>query len=190
VSLGPLLDAALVAQDACISAGLRACVIGGVALQRWGEPRYTADVDFYVLVEAGEEASVVTTLLQKLEPRTTDAAGFAAQTRVILARAPSGVGIDIVLAGLPYEARVLDRSSLWQLGDASRLRTCSAEDLLVMKSFAGRDKDWADVTSILERQGRRLDLALVRRELQPLITAKEAPELATELERRIAQIVR
>ena len=27
-----------------------------------------------------------------------------------------------------------------------------AADLLVMKAFAARDKDWADVTSILERQ--------------------------------------
>jgi hypothetical protein len=53
--------------------------------------------------------------------------------------------------------------------------------------FAGRDKDWADVTSILERQGNKLNLALVRTELGPLLMAKEAPELAEELERRIAR---
>jgi len=89
------------------------------------------------------------------------------------------------LAGLPYEARVVDRSSPWRLDDATTLRTCSAEDLLVMKAFAARDKDWADVTSILERQGLGLDLDLVRRELRPLIEAKEQPEIAAQLERRI-----
>jgi hypothetical protein len=56
-----------------------------------------------------------------------------------------------------------------------------------MKAFAGRDKDWADVTSILERQAERLDLTLIRKELQPLLAAKEAPELGVELERRIGR---
>ena len=54
-----------------------------------------------------------------------------------------------------------------------------------MKVFAGRDKDWADVTSVLERQGPALNLELVRRELSPLLAAKEQPELGEELERRI-----
>jgi len=43
VSLGPILAAALAAQAAYEAIGLRGCVIGGVALQRWGEPRFTAD---------------------------------------------------------------------------------------------------------------------------------------------------
>jgi hypothetical protein len=97
--------------------------------------------------------------------------------------------VDIALAGLPYEARVVGRSSPWDLGSSLSLQTCSAEDLLVMKAFAGRDRDWADVTSILERQGRRLDLDLVRRELAPLLAAKESPESMQELERRILRCV-
>ena len=40
VSFGPILDAALAAQAAYESIGSRGCVIGGVALQRWGEPRF------------------------------------------------------------------------------------------------------------------------------------------------------
>jgi len=187
MTLGPVLDTALAAQQACEAAGLSGCVIGGLALQRWGEPRYTADVDLSVLVEPGAEAAVTQALLARLEPRIPDAADFAARARVILARGPGGVGIDIVLGGLPYEARVVQRSSVWDLGSGMHLRTCSAEDLVVMKSFAGRDKDWADVTSILERQGRRLDLDLIRIELRPLVEAKEEPGLLHELERRIAR---
>lgn len=188
MSFGPLLDAALAAQEVYESAGLRGCVIGGIALQRWGEPRYTADVDLSVLVEAGQEAKVTRLLLTRFTPRISAAADFAARSRVVLVRSASGVGIDIALAGLPYEVRVVERSSDWDLGGA-RLHTCSAEDLLVMKTFAGRDKDWADVTGILERQGRQLDLDLVRRELGPLLAAKQAPELAQELERRISRHV-
>lgn len=168
MSLGPVFDAALEAQQACIKTGLKFCVIGGVALQRWGEPRFTADVDLSVLVEPGQESRAVQSLLSELAARIDDAAGFAERTRVVLAHSGKGVGIDIVLAGLPYEARVIGRASDWHLDDATVLRTCSAEDLLVMKAFAARDKDWADVTSILERQTGKLDLEMVRTRQAPM----------------------
>ena len=76
-------------------------------MQRWGEPRFTADADLSVLVEPGDEASVIQALLHELPARIDDAAGFAARTRVVLLRSEQGVGIDIVLAGLPFEARVI-----------------------------------------------------------------------------------
>ncbi len=108
---------------------------------------------------------------------------------MLLLRSEQDVGIDIVLGGLPFEARVIERSTPWSLGNARTLRTCSAEDLLVMKVFAARDKDWADVTSILERQGKKLDLGLIRTELHPLLEAKEQPALADKLERRISRLL-
>jgi len=124
-------------------------------------------------------------LLCERPARIEDALGFAERTRVVLVRSEQGVGVDIVLAGLPFEARVIERASPWQLDDSTTLMTCSAEDLLVMKAFAARDKDWADVTSVLERQAGTLDLELVRTELAPLVAAKEAPELIEQLENRI-----
>lgn len=185
MTFGPVLDAALQAQQVCINTGYRFCVIGGVALQRWGEPRFTADADLSVLVEPGQESHAVRCLLDELPARIEDAAGFAERTRVVLAQSDQGVGIDIVLAGLPFEERVIERSSLWQLDDLVTLRTCSAEDLLVMKAFAARDKDWADVTSVLERQAGKLDLDRVRSELAPLAEAKQAPEIIEQFQRRV-----
>jgi len=189
VTVGPVLDAALAAQAACEKLGLSFCVIGGVALQRWGEPRFTADADISVLVEPGEELQVAEALLMDLPARIDDALGFAARTRVVLARSAGNVGIDIVLAGLPFEARVIGRATPWALGDGNSLQTCSAEDLVVMKVFAARDKDWADVTGILERQGEKLDFDLIRHELVPLLEAKGEPDLVNELERRIKRHV-
>lgn len=116
-------------------------------------------------------------------------AALAAQAACELARSADNVGIDIVLAGLPFEARVIDRATSWSLGDGNSLRTCSAEDLVVMKVFAARDKDWADVTGMLERQGTKLDFDLIRQELVPLLDAKVEPELVNELERRIERHV-
>jgi hypothetical protein len=55
----------------------------------------------------------------------------------------------------------------------ARNSTCSAEDLLVLKVFAGRAKDWLDVEGVVLRQADRLDRALVRRELEPLLELKD-----------------
>lgn len=189
MTLGPVFDAALTAQSACEKIGLSYCVIGGVALQRWGEPRFTADADLSVLVEPGGEDAVAGALLARMEARIENPLEFARRTRVLLLRSANGVGIDIVLAGLPFEARVIERSSPWAIDDDTTLRTCSAEDLLVMKCFAARDKDWADVTGILERQGGRLNLDLVREELQPLAEAKQEPEILEQLALRITRVL-
>lgn len=189
MSLGPVLDAALEAQAACQKTGLPHCVIGGVALQRWGEPRFTADADLSVLVRPGQELKVIDQLLGALSARVDDAGEFAQRTRVLLLRSEQGVGIDVVLGGLAFEARVIERASDWQLDESTTLTTCSAEDLVVMKAFAARDRDWADVTGILERQGCKLDLELVRQELRPLAEAKEEPEILDRLENRIERYV-
>jgi hypothetical protein len=64
------------------------------------------------------------------------------------------------------------------------LRTSSAEDLVVLKVFAARAKDWMDVEGVIVRQGSSIDWSYVRTQLAPLLELKEAPELWDELERR------
>ena len=108
MGLGPVFDAALAAQETCKKIGLKFCVIGGVAVQRWGEPRFTADVDLSVLVEPGGEHTVASALLARLEARGESPLEFALRNRVLLLKSTHGVGIDIVLAGLPFEARAID----------------------------------------------------------------------------------
>ncbi len=56
------------------------------------------------------------------------------------------------------------------------LRTCIAEDLVVLKAFAGRPQDWLDLESVLVRQRRTLNWRLILRELKPLLELRETPE--------------
>lgn len=76
----------------------RACLIGGMAVQRWGQPRATQDVDLTVLAPFGSEASTVDRLLSRLSPRSSEARQFALQHRVLLLVASNGVRIDVSLA--------------------------------------------------------------------------------------------
>jgi hypothetical protein len=99
-----------------------------------------------------------------------------------------GTGIDLALGGLPFEANVIDRSSPFEFYPGMVLRTCSAEDLIVMKAFAGRELDWGDVRGIIARHGAGLNWRLILSELQPLSELKEAPEILDHLERLRKQV--
>src|SRR5204862_6288617 len=57
--VNPLFVAALDLQAFCVGKGWRFCVIGGVAVQRWGEPRLTLAVDVTLLSGFGAEESCV-----------------------------------------------------------------------------------------------------------------------------------
>ena len=179
-----VIRAAAELQGLCESEGWRFCFIGGLAVLRWGEPRETVDVDLTLLTGFGGEGPFIQTLLRRFEPRIEGAAEFALTRRVLLVRAASGVGLDIALGGIPFEESAVGRSSLFEFPTAVRLRTCTAEDLVVMKAFAARSKDWLDVEGIVIRQSGRLDWSYVRRQLKPLAELKGAPEILDELERR------
>ena len=73
------------------------------------------------------------------------------------------------------------RSSLWALTSEAVLRTCSAEDLVVLKAFASRPQDWVDVESIAIRLRSTLDWKLVFEELEPLAGTRESPALLDRL---------
>ena len=92
---------------------------------------------------------------------------------MLLVEASSGVPLDISLAGLPYEARVVDRSSSFAIEPGVFLTTCSAEDLVTLKVFADRAQDWLDVEGIIVRQGAALDRPQILAELRPLLELKE-----------------
>ena len=162
--------------------GFPYCVIGGVANQRWGEPRQTVDVDATVYLEFGSEQEVATQLLSIYESRIGTPIPFAIENRIVLLISELGTGIDVSLGGLPYEERMIQRSSEWQIPSHGEIRTCSAEDLIVLKAFASRPQDWIDVEKVIIRQAKNLDRNLIRSEIQPLTELKEDPEILTQLE--------
>ena len=157
------------------------CFIGGIAVIRWGEPRFTQDVDLTVYTGFQNEERIIDAFLGSFEHRFEDMRTFALERRVLLLQTPQGFPFDVSLGGLPFEERLMERSTQFAyLPDAS-LRTCSAEDLVVMKAFAGRDIDWLDVKGVLIKQQTGLDWALIMRELEPLAEWKEDPSILPKL---------
>ncbi len=182
--MNDVIQAAAELQNVCQSQGWRFCFIGGLALQRWSEPRETIDADLSLFAGFGQEQQFIDVLLKHFEPRIPDAATFAQQRRVLLLRSVEGVGLDVSLAALPFEALVIQRSSEFNYPPGISLRTCSAEDLIVMKAVAGRGRDWADIERIIVRQTGKLDWDYIREQLRPLAELKDTPEILDQLEIR------
>ncbi len=182
--MNEVIQAASELQAVCQSQGWQFCFIGGVALQRWGEPRETVDVDLSLFVGFGQENEFIQVLLKHFKPRIPDAAQFAQERRVLLLRSNKGVGLDVALAALPYEALVMERASYFDYPTGISLRTCSAEDLIVLKAFAGRGQDWVDVERIIVRQTGKLDWDYIREQLRPLAELKDMPTILDQLEAR------
>jgi hypothetical protein len=179
--VNPIFAAAVELQDFCRSRNWRFCFIGAIAVQRWGEPRLTQDADLTLLTGFGHEEAFVDELLAGFAARRPDARSFALRYRVLLLEASNGVPLDVSLGAMPFEERAVERASEFNVDEAAALLTCSAEDLVVFKAFAGRDKDWLDIEGVLARQGSGFDEDLVWRELRPLLDLKQAPESAGRL---------
>ncbi len=162
------------------------CFIGGIALQRWAKPRLTNDADLTLLTGFGSEEIYINKILAKFETRISEPKEFALRNRILLLKIKN-VGIDISLGALFFEESAVTRATDFEFLPKIKLTTCSAEDLIVFKSFANRSQDWADIENILIVQ-RKLDWTYIGEQLTPLVELKEEPEILTKLEKLKAEI--
>lgn len=149
-------------------------VLGGLALQHWGEPRTTQDVDIVLLVPSKQKDDLLQAMLRRFRPRMADALSFAKQYRVLLVRTSSDVPVDISL-GIPgYEEEALRRASKVSFNGLPPISILSAEDLIIHKCVAGRPRDIEDVERVLLRQRVKLDLRYIRNWLREFANIIEA----------------
>ncbi len=168
-------------QSFCEQHNWKFCIIGGLALQFWGEQRLTKDVDITLLTGFGDEEIYIDALLTKFEKRIDDAKRFALQKRVLLLQSCNRVGIDISLGAFPFEEKMTGRAVYKEYLPNISLKICTAEDLIVLKAFAARDKDWVDISTVLIKQD-ELDWNYIYEQLTPLVEIKYEPEILTRLQ--------
>lgn len=179
--MNPVYPAALELQRFVKARDWRFCIIGGLAVVRWGEPRATDDVDISLLVELGEERQYIEKLLKKFRSRIPDAKEFALQNRVLLLTATNGVAIDVGLASFAYEIEVIERATPFRFDKGVNLVTASAEDLIILKLLAERPIDLFDIRGILVRQ-QHLDWNYLTSRLHGLSELKPETDMLSLLE--------
>lgn len=131
--------------------------IGGQAVLLHGSPRLTHRVDVALGIgPEGIESVLKVCDAGALRPLAPDPAGFAQETFVCPAlHEPTDVRVDFIFATTPFEEVAMGRAVRVEVGGAS-LPFASAEDLVLLKLFAGRPLDTEDARSVVQRQ-RALD---------------------------------
>jgi predicted nucleotidyltransferase len=180
-----LIDCAVDFQTFLESRDTNFAFIGGVANLAWGAARFTHDVDLTVFTGFIDEIAFIDDVLASYRGRFEDAASFALKARVLLLIGKNNIPIDVGLAGFPYEEQALSRATYKQFSGNDELRVISAEDLILMKAFAGRLHDWADIEKVVERQGGGLNRGLILELAPELAELKDDPELVRRLHKAL-----
>lgn len=169
------------------------CVIGAVAVIRWGRQRTTTDADFSVLTGFGSERVILQQLAERYPGREPNEVEFALGARVYRCFAPNQTPLDIGLAAFPYEEQVIARARPHTFASGSVVRVCELHDLIVMKAFAGRDQDWGDLQYLVSWHRKTIDWTRIDGPLEELCNLSENFDAVTrlaELRRRIDEINR
>jgi predicted nucleotidyltransferase len=182
-SLAPLLAPIQALQSLLSRFHERGVIIGGIAASLLGTPRYTVDLDAVFLLSFEDIPGLLSEAAQLgIEPRISDAAGFARKSRVLLLRhTASGTDIDLSLGILPFEVEMVERSSMVDVG-AIKLRLPTPEDLIIMKAVAHRPKDMSDIQAIAASHP-DLDKERIRSWLEQFGEALDLPGLWVEIAR-------
>jgi hypothetical protein len=178
------LSVAVAALERALNGVARYMLICGVAVISRGVRRLTDDVDAIVWAEGLNVSQLLRRLAaQRIVSRITDAEAFARRSQVLLLRhAPTGTEIDLSLAWLPFDSEALDRADLVAIGKR-RIPVATAEDLVIYKSIAARERDLSDIQRLFEIHRRDIDLARARGVVSELAAVLERPELVDTLDR-------
>ncbi|MBI2267430.1 MAG: nucleotidyltransferase, partial [Armatimonadetes bacterium] len=88
---------------------------------------------------------------------------------------------DLLMGVFPYEEQAVRRGVRIEY-EGTAMTFCTAEDLIIHKAIADRDKDWNDIEGIVWRQKKRLDIAYVRHWLRQWAEELEKPQMVSRFE--------
>jgi predicted nucleotidyltransferase len=142
---------------------LQFVVVGGQAVLLHGEPRLTQDIDI-TMAASPERLDDVLAVCDALGlvPLPEDVREFVSETFVLPAADPAtGVRVDMIFSNTDYEQSAVSRAQLVEI-EGVQVPFATAEDLLLLKLFAGRPRDIEDADGIVRRKGRSLNWPYIR----------------------------
>lgn len=150
-------------------------LIGGLAVSIWGQPRITLDADFKVSIDTTLD-DFRKLVFERYPERPTNFPAHKKSPHVLHIWESPGVAVDLLVSIFDYEKEAIKRAVEMDVNGIPA-RVCTAEDFIIHKAIANRDKDWFDIPSIIERQRGKLDVKYIRSWLKQFSEALEAPEI-------------
>jgi len=167
--------------------GVPYMVVGGFANLYWGVERFTRDLDLTVEIADDGLETFLERLRTRFHPAVEDALSFARQNHLVRLKTGTDVDVDLLIATLPYEVSAIERAIPIVVGE-SRVRMCTAEDLVIYKLASDRGQDALDVEGIIARQAGALDRAYLLPRVRELGLGLERPDLLPRLEQLLAKV--
>jgi hypothetical protein len=126
-------------------------IIDGVAVSLLTVPRYTGDVDAMILQrDRSFEEIIALPERAGLKHRISDPLSSARQNRMLLlVHEKSGIQVDVSLGALEFEEAMVREASSNDFHGV-RVRLPKPEHLILMKAFAGRNRDVSDLYTLIE----------------------------------------
>ncbi len=164
-------------------------IIGGLAVIARGVVRHTDDADATVWASDVDVPGLLRALRSHgIVGRIPDVESFAAQSQVLLVvHQPSGVPMDVSLAWLPFERDALARAQIVSV-EGVEIPMATAQDLIVYKAIAWRDRDRRDVEDLLRLHRSSIDLAYIRDRVAEFAEAVDEPERLGQLDAIVARV--
>jgi len=101
--MNPLFEAAWEIHQFLTKENIHYVIIGGFALQNWGDLRITRDIELTISTQFNIDAPILVDIITSHFPsRIPNPIDFAHNTRMILIKASNGVHIDISVAFARY----------------------------------------------------------------------------------------
>jgi predicted nucleotidyltransferase len=138
-------------------------LIGGYAVAAWGEERATRDIDLYC---TGDSHNIIAALKKEhlaFEHRIGDCDDPVAEViRIEMGVESHPFEVDILFGIKNAPAALLSRVRILDI-EGVAVPVTSPEDMIVLRLLGGSPRHLEDAKSILQIQGNKLDLNLVRR---------------------------
>ena len=135
--------------------GLHYALAGGWAYSALVEPRATTDIDLLMLIEQPTREGIQSLLSSQFDSTVVHPAPMVFQGlsiwRAVGIRGDQDVVVDLLLADSEYLKIALSRRRMVAFGELN-VPILAIEDLIVLKTLAGRLQDQADLEKIRARQ--------------------------------------
>lgn len=170
VNLNDPIATALRVAEALALAGHRYALCGGLLLAAYGEPRETHDVDLAVIDVSADAARLA---LESAGMRSTISFenmrfGGLSISRVALVGGDADTGLNVLDLIQPRSARYRSEAIARSVTAPLRGQTIhalSADDFVICKALATRDRDADDAASVLRRSKDLTDFGFIEREI-------------------------
>ncbi len=146
-------------------------IIGGIAASIWGKPRMTLDADIVILLSTENIADFLKVLRENgflisksSEPKMI---GRLRRFLPIKVRFTKAISCDLRISSYSIDRNAIERAKKIRIFN-TRIKIATPEDVIIYKLVRFEDIDKADIKTIIQRIGRKLDFNYIRKSVKQL----------------------